>query len=246
LEAMVQRQPDSLPWAERVRFTENSVPMMIGDGLWGSIRGGAPTGLHVADPQTGNVGWFGVVYEHDAPAYLGLRLKVEDGTISEVESVVARARNPGPFGDPAEFQPDAAFTEVLADAQRTPRERMIALADGYGSTVQLNDGTLFTQIDARCERRENGEFVTRGEGASAVIAKDAAKIARGCLQQLKLGRYRPLEHVRARRFPIVDEGRGIVVALSFADFPAREMEYRTTDGRTRSLAARYPSARELF
>src|SRR5690606_4883500 len=107
LEAMVQRQPDSLPWAERVRFTENSVPMMIGDGLLGSIRGRAPTGLHVADPQTGNVGWFGVVYEHDAPAYLGLRLKVEDGTISEVESVVARARNPGPFGDPAEFQPDA-------------------------------------------------------------------------------------------------------------------------------------------
>jgi hypothetical protein len=229
LDALVKRKPEGLPWARSVRFTENSVPMAIGDGLWGSIRKRAEEGLHVADPETGNVAWFGVVHDHDAPAYLGLRLRVSDGKIAEVESVVARARNPGPFADPTKYRPDALFEQPLAAAQRTPRERMLALADGYGSTVQLNDGQLLTQFEPGCTRNENGVTVMKG-----------------CEAQLKLGLYRSVDRVRDRRFTMVDEERGLVVATSFADTSARVLQYRNTDGASWQLADRYPSSRELF
>ena len=247
MEALVKQQPADLPWAKTVRFTENSVPMRIGDGLWGSVGAKVPAAaLRVADPLTGNVGWFGVVYDHDAPAYLGLRLKVEDGKIAEVESLVSRALNPGPFGDPAKFQVDPLFGEELPSAQRTPRKRMMALAEGYAKSVQLNDGKVFVPFEPTCERRENGVSVTQGAAASAVVAKDAAMSAKGCEAQLKLGLYKPVDRVRDRRVPIVDEERGIAVAFSFADMPVRETAYTTADGTQRQTADQYPSSRELF
>jgi hypothetical protein len=229
LAALVERKPETLPWAKTVRFTENSVPMAIGDGLWGSIRRKGEGGLHAADPESGNVAWLGVVYDHDAPAYMGLRLKVVDGKISEVESVVARARNPGPFADPLKYQPDVQFTQALASSQRTPRERMVSLAQGYGSTVQLNDGKLFTQFDPGCSRNENGVMVMKS-----------------CEAQLKLGLLRSVDRVRDGRFTVIDEEHGLVVATSFADTSARALEYRTAEGAPWQLAERYPSSREWF
>jgi hypothetical protein len=156
MDALVTQKPDAPPWAPNVRFTENSVPMMIGDGLWGSARNKTATPLHVTDPSAGTVVWYGLVEEHDAPAYLGVRLKVEDGRISEVESAVSRKFNPGPFGDPAAFRIDPLLDQVLPPALRQPRERMAALVEGYYGTKQLNDGTLLTQFDDACVRRDNG------------------------------------------------------------------------------------------
>ncbi|MEP7247757.1 MAG: hypothetical protein ABI885_29280 [Gammaproteobacteria bacterium] len=246
MEALVRQQPAGLPWAKNVRFTENSVSMRIGDGLWGSVGGKAPAALRVADPVSGNVAWFGVVYDHDAPAYLGLRLRVEDGKIAEVESLVARAKNPGPFGDPAKFQPDALFTQELPVAQRTERERMVALAEGYANTLQLNDGKVFVPFDPACARRENGVSVTQGEAAWPVVAKDVAMSVKGCEAQLKLGLYRPVDRVRDRRVPVVDEERGVAVAFGFADLGVRSTSYVTSDGKVRQVSDQYPSSRELF
>lgn len=246
MEALVRREPDGLAWAPQVKFTENSVPMMIGDGLWGSIRGKADEALRVADPHTGNVAWYGIVEEHDAPAYYGMRLKVVDRRIAEVETVVARERNPGPFGEPAKFAVDAAFLKPLAERERTPRERMIALVDGYASTMQLNDGTLFTQFARGCQRTENGQVVTRGNASSAVIVAGAGNIAQGCEAQLRAGLYKPVDRVRDRRIVAVDEERGLVVATRFADHAVRTTRYTSADGKQRETQDKYPSARELF
>jgi len=38
---------------------------------------------------------------------------------------------------------------------------MISIADGYFSTLQLNDGTLFTEFTDDCNRIENGLQTTR-------------------------------------------------------------------------------------
>ena len=43
---------------------------------------------------------------------------------------------------------------------RPPRERLIALADGYANTIQLNDGKLFVPFVPGCSRIENGADVT--------------------------------------------------------------------------------------
>jgi len=246
MEALAARRQQDIPWASQVRYSENGVAMAVGDGLWASIRSKGAEALRIADVETGSVGWYGLVYDHDAPAYAGIRLKVVDGRIAEVEALVARERSPGPWLPPAQFRPDPAFAAPLATAERSSRRQLIAAVEGYARTMERNDGRLQARIDPACVRRENGLVVTQGPGGSAVIAANAGELAQGCEAQLKLGLYRPLEALRNRRYPVVDTTRGLVVAQSIADFGLRETSYRTSDGTVRQTAVRYPSSREQF
>jgi hypothetical protein len=245
MDALVTQRPDSLPWADEVRFTENGVGLRIGEGFWGSARSKAPGALRVADPQTGNVAWYGVVSDHDLPAYYGMRMKVKNRRIAEVESFVARARNPGPFSDAAKFKVDAGYERALASSERQSRKRMIAAVEAYARSVE-EEGKVSARFAPSCTRVENGVAVTDGQGAPAVVSKDAASEAKGCEAHLKLGLYKPLDDLRALRIAAVDEERGLVVATSFADFGLRELRYTTTDGKQRETQDKYPSTREMF
>jgi hypothetical protein len=246
MNALASQRPQDIPWAPRVRFTENGVPMMIGDGVWASIRRKGDEAVQVADARTGTYAWYGLVYDHDAPAYAGFRLKLEGDRVADVEAVIARERNPAPWAPPAQFRVDPAFAEELPAGERTSRSRLVAAVEAYARSMESEDGRVTARIDPACVRRENGLVVTSGEGASAVIAKEAGKLAQGCEAQIRLGLYRPLEALRDRRVVAVDEARGLVVVHALADFPLRQTEYQLTDGRTVPTSVRYPSTRELF
>jgi hypothetical protein len=226
MRALVAHDPGRLPWAQRVRYTENSVPMMVGDGQWSAVSGlgGAP--LCIADPASGDAAWLGVVLEHGQIAHYAMRLRVVHGRIADVEVVVDGKGQPGPFGESADSAPDPAFTTLVSPAERQSRGRLIALANGYFSTLERNDGTIRTTFDPDCERRENGVSTTRGGFGSAAIAQ-------GCEAQFKLGLYRYDDAVRARRFPLVDVEHGVVLATGFIDHSARLREFRSTDGKLR-------------
>jgi hypothetical protein len=230
LRALVAQDWSGLPWAEHVGHTENDVGLQIGDGLWGTATS-IGEGFTVADPATGNVVWLGIVEEHGQAAYLGLRLGIEGRKIAEVESVVGRDGPPAPFAPTDGYRVDAKFSESVPRGQRSPRARMIALVDGYYNTVQLNDGKLFTDIADDCRRITNGQSTTSGPDVDI----------EGCRQQLEAGWYRPVDRVRSRRFPIVDEERGIVVALASLDHAARYVDYETLDGRARKIPVEYPN-----
>jgi hypothetical protein len=240
LDALGHKDRALAPFAHDVRYTENNVEMPLGEGLWGSIGGVSATGLEVADPATGNAAWFGTVQEHGKGAFLALRLKVADGRITEVESVVQRSpTHPAPFGDPAKLQHDPAFQELLPPEQRRERERLMAVANGYFSTVEQNDGQIFTSFDPDCQRTENGISTTSG-------SQGAAAISQGCESQFKLGIYRINKRVRERRFPIIDEERGIVVATGFFDHANTFDSYQTTDGKVHPTALKWPNSISLM
>ncbi len=239
MDALVAQDPSRVPWAPRVRYTENSVSMMIGDGIWGAISSKSPNALHATDPSTGNVAWFGLVEEHGAPAYYAMRLKVEGGKVAEVEAVIARKGYPGPFGDPATYMHDPAFSEVVPAGERQSRKQLVDLANGYFSTLQLNDGTLRTKFDPACARTENGMSTTSGAFENAVAAQ-------GCEAQFKLGLYKYDDRVRGRRFELVDEEHGIVVATGYIDHAARFDTYQTTDGQTRHSPFTAPNSLGLM
>src|ERR1700683_369274 len=84
LAALAAKDPARLPWAAHVKFTENNVVLQIGDGLWGTISARGPDDLKAADSETGQAAYFGVVDERGNQAFFALRLKIEDGKISEV------------------------------------------------------------------------------------------------------------------------------------------------------------------
>jgi len=161
LSGFVGHDASRVPWAEHVEFTENNALMTIGDGTWAVVSGKEDNDLIVADPVTGQVGYFGTVELNGLPCWYAVRLKVADKTVAEVETVwrprppVVNAAAPG-GGDPKDLKHDPAMYESLAPAERVPRRKMIDLANGYFATLQLNDGRLFTDFDPSCSRIDNG------------------------------------------------------------------------------------------
>ncbi|MDT8399857.1 MAG: hypothetical protein RQ899_14720 [Pseudomonadales bacterium] len=242
VDALDHKDASRLPLSARLRFTENNVEMPLGnDGLWASISKVRPDALEVADVETGNAAWFGIVEEHGNPAYLALRLKVEGRQITEIETVVNRLPDmPKPFGNPDEVEHDPAFKEILAPAERRSRERLIAVADGYFSTVELNDGAIFTPFHEDCQRNENGISTTRATGTGS------AAIAQGCEEQFKLGIFRINKQIRERRYPLVDVERGVVVATGFFDHANRFDRYTLTDGREMKTLLKWPNSITLL
>ncbi len=238
-DALAKRDPSRLPLARNVRFSENSVELQIGDGLWNTIDGVGKYDLRLADTKTGNVGWYGVVYEHGVPAAIAARLKVEDGRITEIETVLARRVGDGPFPnpDPEALKPSPIMNEIVPPAQRVPRARMISLADGYFDTLQLNDGTIFTQFDPACDRIENGVPTTHNPKLHGTNDRIAAM---GCEDQFKLGAFRYDDRLRARRYPLVDEERGLVMAGGFIDHSAKVTEVTLTDGTKKKSSYKTP------
>jgi hypothetical protein len=225
LAALKTRDPGKVKWAPRVRNTENNVAMMVGDGLWGTITALGSYDLRFADTLTGQVGFFGTVTETTDTSAFTLRLKVENGLVSEAETLVVRQADSGIKFEDQKFEVKPVLNEILPPAQRSPRPKMISLSDGYFDTLQLNDGTLFTKFAANCERVENGVKTTHNPGFTVT---PVSKL--GCEEQFKLGYYRYNDRLRGRRFPLVDEERGLVLTAGFIDKTGRMGEFRLTDG----------------
>lgn len=228
VEAMLKQAPASLPWAKTVRFSEDGVPTMVGDALWGSIRAAKTPVMYAADPSTGQVAWFGLVEEHGDPAYLALRLKVEGGRISEAETVLSRT---APFGDAHPFKLEPAFGQTVA--ARKPRAGLIAAVNAYLENSLRGDGKVTATVAPDCVRMDNGKT---GDPA----------LGQGCAAQLKLGAFSATNKIRARAFPIVDEARGVVVVTGVTDFSARVDSFKTSDGVSHPTATIYPESRAFI
>lgn len=237
VEAVAAKDFRRLPWADPVHFTENNVPLMIGDGWWGST--GATVGqkaFSLADPQTGNVVWFGTIWDHDEPSFGALRIKVTDGKIADVELIAARTPWPIPFGDPRTFAISSSMISPVAADKRRSRERLIDLANNYLATKQRNNGALLADFAPKCAMVENGVQITSAEAEIQPRATDCASVFRA-------GLFAPVERIRDRRYPIVDVERGLVLAISVQDLPAREKTFTTTDGKRIAVKRDYPMSR---
>ncbi len=206
-----------------------------GDGVWATNTGLGPYQFRFADPATGGVGFYGDVDESGTLSPLAVRLKVRDGRIVEAETVIARPQDAGvPFATGKE-ETIPELGRVLSPAERTPRAKMIQIADGYFSTLQRNDGTLHTVFADNCDRREDG-FQTTNNPHQTI----SAYMAKGCAAQFKLGIYRYDDRLRARRYMMVDEERGLVMASGFIDHSGRLGDYRLTDGTPSTSKFRRP------
>lgn len=234
MDGLLARDPARIGWAPTVAYTENNVALMIGDGIWNTITGRGTYDLRFADPLTGQVGLFTTVIETSDESAFTLRLRVDAGHIAEIEMVVVRAADEAlKFPDPR-FWTKPMLEEIVPVASRSPRARMIAIADGYFSTLECNDGTILTKFHPDANRVENGVQTTNNPDFFVPVA------ALGCEAQFRLGNYRYDDRLRGRRFPLIDEERGLVLAAAFIDHCGALGDYRLTDGRAVSSPIRRP------
>ena len=208
LKALGARDPSALPLAANVKFTENGTQLPLGGGLWN-----IPTTLVAhrdvfADPTTGQVAVWSVLDERGAPVLLSVRLKVQDRRITEIETVVARKGSHALFAPETFAASTSVFQQVLKPGQRSPREQMIAIANGYFEGIEKHDSRL-VRSSTDCNRFENGVQMTNRPGA---VTPRACATAVDRLTHIKA--------VRDRRYDIVDEERGVVLSMVLFDIPA--------------------------
>jgi hypothetical protein len=197
--------------------------MEFPDASWDTVTQEVGSPLTLSDPKTGNVGIYTAIMQNDTPGYLAVRQKIVRGQITEIEHILSTRRNlsspPTPFRDVQEFKRDPDLARTVTPGERVPRDKLIAHADGYFSTLQHNNGEIRgTRFSADATRIENG--------------MSFPEIEKG----FKSGRYRFNNRVRDRDHFLVDEERGIVMSRGFIDHKGILDEYTLTDGtKTRSI-----------
>jgi hypothetical protein len=224
LTALVAHDPQRVPLAKNVRYTENGQVLKIGDGMWGVANGLGDYKLYFADPEAGEVGFMGVIKENDHPQITALRLKVEKGKITEVEAIIARSGGPNSAGKPEALVDKPIFSRALTPSQHRSRQELISIANSYFEGLNQATGKI-TPFDPNCTRVENGNITANNPNGRGI-----AKLS--CGAQFDTG-FSPFIKVRDgpdRRFPIVDEERGLVYAVIMFDHAGLVREVKETDG----------------
>lgn len=145
LDAMVARNPYSLPLAPKVRFTENEQVIPLGEGIWGTASGLGTYELFVADPQNGQVGFLGTLRENDTPIAIAIRLKIEARLIGEVETIVVRDAGAAKAIE-ALGAPDPSHLPVTPTVKFTENDVALKLGDGLWGTANAR-GTYKEYFD---------------------------------------------------------------------------------------------------
>ncbi len=214
LEVLVGQKGERPRISPDIRYTENTVPLPLGTGLWRTARELDPGGHHFVDTEHGQVEFWGAVDEMGAEAIYGVRLKVEGNLVSEIESVVVRG---GSFFNPRVVVDQAtSFHEILPVEDRSSREELVAVADAYFDAIELSDGTHLPVSDD-CRRVVNG--VVDSMEDLAQLEEGERHRSLGVAEQMTARHYAYIEALRERRFPVVDVERGIVVCHVMFDHP---------------------------
>lgn len=158
LAALTAHQPQRLPLANGARFTEDTVEMKLGEGLWRTASAIKSYRQDIIDTRSGVAGAHVVVEEAGQPVLLALRLKIVARRIAEIETMVVRGRDEGLI-----FQADnlisasKAMNVVPDPAARNSREAAIRIAELYPAGLKAGS---FVAVDAPfaadAYRLENG------------------------------------------------------------------------------------------
>jgi hypothetical protein len=211
LAALGAHDPSKAPFAATARFTENAQALTLGDGLWNTADAGTATYKNlVADPSNGQAGFYILMKENGNPAWLTGRLRVQDGQISELETVVLRKG--ANFGDYERSAPLSLWDEVIEPTRRTPRAEMIKIADSYFEALEKNL-TDTVPFHDNCNRIENGMQTTNNTSANFGGANGPAVGKLGCRDNINSMMWRYITLINPRRYLLVDEERGVVFGV---------------------------------
>jgi hypothetical protein len=214
LNAVIKHDPSAAPLLVGFRQTENAVVVRPGTGMWKTLTALGKLQRRYLDAVSGQAAYFGVVEEGSTPAIVTVRVKVDNRKITEAEWLIARKGDPGLNGVAQPGQPAGNFFDPdnltatpppdkpLAKDGRLSREAMMAITNSYFDGITSHDGSIIIAHPG-CNRIENGFTVTNRAGGPGGGGDCAANLANINVQL-----------VAARRYPIVDEEAGVVLAIA--------------------------------
>ncbi|HLF72448.1 MAG TPA: hypothetical protein VI759_09885 [Dehalococcoidia bacterium] len=211
LNALVARDPAALQLAPAVKFTENCIPLPLGKGLWATATGLGAYKHYICDEYAGQAGFFGVIEEMGNPAIFAMRLKTEYRHITEIETLVARFGNPL-YAPEALLAPRPVFDEIVPPEERSPRDELVRITNLYFDGIEQNDGSIIP-LYPDAYRIENGVKTTSNESRRGGVG--SLSIAEG----ISSGFFEYIPQIRDRRFPVVDEHRGLCLGFVYFEHP---------------------------
>ncbi len=223
LTALVKHDPAAAPLGIAFRQTENAVVSLPGAGLWQSTTALGKLQRRYFDTTTEQAGYFGTIEEAAGPAIVTLRLKVEDRKITEAEWVINRKGDPGlgPLGgnqanaayyDPEYLLAHAPPERVVPTKERHTRSELVAITNSYFDGLSAHEGEII-MAHPGCVRIENGALTTQRPIDTG-----------GQTDCTSEGAMRNIFAVTARRYPVVDEEAGAVLAPAlFQRYPGVDM-----------------------
>jgi hypothetical protein len=213
LGAMLAHDPGKLQVAGKVRFTENTQELKLGEGLWKDIDSLTDFRQDVLDVKHGIAGVHVKAIENGKPVLAAIRIQMKGSKIAGVESMVVRSREEGMiFNVDAIVKPSPAMNVTPTAAQRNSRAEMEKVALRYPQGLRVGS---FVKADAQfakdAYRFENGQL----------MAGPGCKFLPGC-DNIREQRLPTLSGIKAM-VAAVDEEQGIVwLRMDFGKSPVRE------------------------
>jgi len=204
--ALIANDAAALRQAARVRITENGTEKKLADTFWAGAQSVAYR-FDIVNTNRGDTGTESVIVNADGSKTMHMvRLKVLNGAITEIETIKANQGQADRLWDPdrlSSVSPDLQLT--IREAERDSYYGLIAAAEGYWRAFQTNGTPDYHPAplmpDAR--RFENGlqttGMVRDGQFVSAQSGFDAGRFVN--------------RNIWDRRYPVVDEERGIVLSI---------------------------------
>ncbi|WP_126174136.1 hypothetical protein [Altericroceibacterium xinjiangense] len=214
-QALVERDPARIRISPHLRSTEDTQAIALGCGIWRTIRGLKKPGHYFVDETARQVEYWAVMDEMGQEAIVAIRLRIEAQIITEVETIVTRA---GTFFRPEALADDASdtFHRVLDPARRSGRADLIRAVNLYFDGIELSRGDM-VPVDDECRRLVNGVVDSLDDPDNLVPGEEHRALT--VSEQITAGHYAYIEALRDRRFPVIDEERGLVVCHVVFDHP---------------------------
>jgi hypothetical protein len=164
LNAMSAHKLDSLPLADNVKITEDCKVIKAGEGYWKDFAGTVGYRLDIIDTRMGGAFAFVVVKNGSSSVLFGLRLKITNKKITQIETMVVKNSTEGMIFTPAGFKTpdDSAMTKMPQESQLNTREEMAAMVVKYPESFKKQSSTFAkggVPFVAKAYRLENGQLM---------------------------------------------------------------------------------------
>jgi hypothetical protein len=223
--ALAAHDPEQLPLAEDVKLTEDGQELAPGDGLW-QTAGPARFTRTIVDTEQCGLHTQAVVEDRGTEVVYGVRLRLAEGEITEIETYVAREEDYFLFSPDGLVEsdtiegPTTTWDEPVPEADRLDRQELAGIADSYFES--FGPAGWIAPMRTDCWRWENGRRTTAGDCSVGLPAE---------------GTGRGNEMITNRRYAVADPGTGTVVAyVRFVDGLDFHM-FKIVDGEIRLISA---------
>jgi hypothetical protein len=204
--ALVDNNPSAVPLADNVKITFNGDVKSLAQTFWESAES-IPFRFDIVNTKRGDTGTEAVIKNSDGSKTMYmLRMKVQDDRITEIETIKCNEGEADQIWDADNLSVvSPAYQLSIREVERDSYYDLIGTAESYWRAFQTNGSPEYrpARLLPDSRRYENG-MQTTGMIVDGQYESTAKGFDTGFFKE---------RNIWDRRYPVVDEERGIVLSI---------------------------------